>query len=157
MKRIIALALLFPVPLTAGMKENNTPPGFKLRIDAQLELTDKNGVVIPSQIIKAEVGRLVTLCKPDGFKYNGQITEIEEAEDYLKVYGKILNVPDSNFGFAMSKGGIFTGAILEKQDNRTYVLEFSDKHKGFVFVRSFKHDKPAASNKKKSSEKIVRF
>jgi hypothetical protein len=155
MKKIIARALLLSVPAEAGIQQDSTPPGFKLQIAPQLELTDKNGVVIPSQVIKAEVGRLVALCKTDGFRYDGQITEIEESDDYLKVYGKILNVPDTNFGFAMFRGGVFAGAILEKEDNRTYVLEFSDKHKGFVFVRSFKHNKPVASNKKKAPGKLA--
>jgi len=154
MKRILALFLLLPLQCVAGLKEDKLPPGFKLRIAAQLELTDKNGVVIPAQVVKSEVGMLVTLSRPDGFRYDGQITEIEESDTYLKVYGKIFNVPETNFGFAMAKGGIFTGAVLEKQDNRTYVLEFSDAHKGFVFMRSYKHDKPSASNRKKYKKTV---
>jgi len=148
MKRIISLLLLAPSIGLATAKEKEVIPGLNLRIEAQLQLTDKNGIVIPSQIIKSIVGQLATIYRTDGFKYDVQITEIEESDEYLKVYGKVLNVEDASFGFAMARGGNFAGAIIEKKENKTYVLEFSAAHKGFIFVRSYKHDKPFAEHKK---------
>ena len=148
MKRLLPLLLLLPSTGMAIAKEREVIPGLKLRIEAQIQLTDKNGVAIPSQIIKAIVGQLATIYRTDGFKYDAQITEIEESDDQLKVYGKALNTEDTNFGFVMARGGHFAGAIVEKKDNKTYVLEFSEAHKGFIFVRSYKHDKPAAGYKK---------
>jgi hypothetical protein len=154
MKRLLPLLLLLPSTGLAIVKERDVIPGLQLRIEAQIQLTDKNGVAIPSQIIKAVVGRLAVIYRTDGFKYDVQITEIEESDEYLKVYGKALNTEDTNFGFVMAKGGSFAGAIVERKDNKTYVLEFSEAHKGFIFVRSYKHDKPSADYKVEKNENI---
>lgn len=154
MKRLLSLLLLLPSTGTAITKEKEIIPGLKLRIEAQVQLTDKQGVVIPNQLIKALVGQLATIYRTDGFKYDVQITEIEESSEQLKVYGKILNVEDGNFGFVMAKGGHFAGALLEKKENKTYILEFSEEHKGFVFVRSYKYDKPSAKYKVEGTDRI---
>jgi hypothetical protein len=145
---IAAAILAVPSLCLAGVKaEEQIIPGLKLRIDSECYLTDKNGVAIPEQIIGVAVGKLVALYRTDGFCYHGQVTEIEEGADFYKVYGKILNCEDSGFGFALHKGGFFSGAIRERQANITYVLEYSPAHKGFVFIRSYKHDKPLAGSK----------
>lgn len=155
MKKTIAILLMYPTVCFCGIKEQDIIPGLKLRLDNQLQITDKNGVVLPNQIIGATVGKLVSLYRTDGFKYDGQITEIEESAEYLKVYGKFLNVEDANFGFIIAKGGHFAGAIIEKKENKIYVLEFSATHKGFIFIRSFKHDKPSAKNEIEESWSII--
>lgn len=155
MKRTIAILLACPAMCFSGIKEQDIIPGLKLRLDAQLQVTDKNGVALPNQIVAATVGKLVTVYRTDGFKYDGQITEIEESSEYLKVYGKFLNVEDSSFGFVLAKGGHFAGAIVERKENKTYVLEFSAEHKGFIFVRSFKHDKPSAKNETEEACSVI--
>jgi hypothetical protein len=144
MKAIAAILLLLGAQTTdAGIKsEEKIIPGLKLRIEGEVPLTDNNGVVIPSQIIKMQVGKLVSIYRTDSFCYRGQVTEIEESAETLKVYGQILNVPGSKFGFVMARGGQFAGAIIESKENKTYVLEFSLPHKGFIFMRSTKHEKP---------------
>jgi hypothetical protein len=145
MKAIVTtLLLLGAQTLDAGIKtEEKIIPGLKLRIEGEIPLTDNNGVVIPSQVIKLEVGKLVSMYRTDLFCYKGQITEIEESAEALKIYGKILNVPESRFGFILARGGNFAGAIVEgDENNRTYVLEFSPSHKGFVFIRNTKYEKP---------------
>jgi hypothetical protein len=145
MKTIPALLLLLGAQtLDAGIKaEEKTIPGLKLRIEGEVPLTDNNGVVIPSQVIKAQVGKLVSIYRTDLFCYKGQITEIEESDEALKIYGKILNVPESRFGFILAKGGQFAGAVVEgNENNRAYVLEFSPSHKGFIFIRNSKYEKP---------------
>lgn len=148
-----ALFLLLPSMSFGGVKtEEQIIPGLKLRIDNEHYLTDKNGLVLPEQVIKVAVGKLVAIYRTDGFCYHGQVTEIEEGPDFYKVFGKVLNSEDTGFGFAINKGGYFSGAIRERKDNVTYVLEFNPVHKGFVFVRSYKHDSPSASAKKNKEE-----
>lgn len=115
--------------------------GHKLTLTQEEYLTDKQGVAIPEQIAKAVVGKLVKIYRPDGFCYNGKITEIEESNDLLKVYGDVLNVESARFGFALAKGGKFAGAVLDKNSDTVYVLEFSAIHKGFVLKRSYRYDK----------------
>lgn len=147
MKQTLAILWLLTATSSAGIKEQETIPGLKLRLEAQLHITDKHGVVQPSQVASALVGQLVVIYRTDGFKYDAQVTEIEEREDMLKIYGRMLNVEDSSFGFVMHKGGTFAGAIVERKNERTYALEISPEHKGYIFVRTTKYDKPSASNK----------
>ena len=144
MKQSILVTALFLVAgaIDAGViAERTRVPGFKLQLAEEEYLTTEYGVVIPAQVAKLEIGRAVKFYRTDGFCYRGRINEIEEAETYYKVYGSINNKENTQFGFAMVKGGIFTGAVVEKEGGVVYVLEFSDAHKGYVFVRSFKHEK----------------
>jgi hypothetical protein len=41
----------------------------------------------------------------------------------------------------LAKGGILAGAVVERKNSKTYVLEFSENLKKFILVRSFKNDK----------------
>lgn len=134
---------MLPSLAFATIKERPTIPGLALRIEGQLHYSDEHGVILPSQIIKSIAGQLVTFRRTDGFKYDAQITEIEESDDYLKVYGKILNVEEANFGFVMARGGNFAGAVLEKKNQKTYVLKFSEPHKGFILELNNSYNKPA--------------
>jgi hypothetical protein len=148
-----ALLLMIPSMCPGGIKaEEQIIPGLKLRIDNEHHLTDKNGLVLPAQVINVTVGKLVAIYRTDGFCYHGQVTEIEEGPDFYKVFGKVLNSEDTGFGFAINKGGYFSGAIRDRKDNVTYVLEFNPIHKGFIFVRSYKHDSPSAKNKTNKEE-----
>jgi hypothetical protein len=147
MKYTISL-FLYPAMLMAGMsvdKPAPTIPGLRLLLEQETFLTDKTGVAIPNQIINVPIGKSVILYRTDGTCYKGTVTEIEEGDNYFKLYGKINNLDEgASFGFIMAKGGNFAGAIIEKKSNKTYVLEFSSEHKGFVFVLSTKYDKPSA-------------
>lgn len=154
---LFALCLCTPA-VFAGIKPNEqTQPDLKLRIEGTTYLTDRQGLVIPEQVINVTVGRLVAIYRTDGFCYSGQITEIQEAPGVYKIFGKILNTDDpaAGFGFAINKGGFFSGAIREQKSNVTYVLEFNPIHKGFIFVRSTKYDKPSAETKEKSDYQVI--
>ena len=137
---------LFPVLLFAGISVDMTKPvpGFKLQLEQETFLTDKYGVNIPAQIIQVPIGKSVVIYRTDGTCYKGIITEIEEGEGFYKIYGKMNDLDETSFGFVMARGGNFAGALIEKKTNKTYVIEFSPEHKGFVFVRSTKYDKPSA-------------
>jgi hypothetical protein len=112
-----------------------------LTLDQEYQITDSFGVVIPGQLVYAKAGNTVKIKRTDGFVYTGKITDIQEEEGSFKVYGQIDNVDDSFFGFSIAKGGVFAGAIVERAANKTYVLEFSLEHKGYIFLRTLKYDK----------------
>lgn len=140
---LIASMLVFSCSAIAGLNKDKSQdvPGFKLQLEQESYLTDKNGVAIPEQIIRLKVGKTVRIYRPDGFCYGGEVTEIEEAEGLFKVYGNVLNAEGVRFGFALAKGGKFAGAIIDKANDTVYVLEFSAEHKGFILRRSYKYDK----------------
>jgi hypothetical protein len=115
-----------------------------LQINQEVLLTDTTGVINVRQISSVEVGKQVKIYRTDGVAYTGKVTEIEESSTSYKVYGTITNVADAYFGFSLIKGGTFVGAVVEQASNSTYVAEFSLEHKGFILLRSFKHDRPGA-------------
>ena len=110
--------------------------GLRLKLATEKYFTDTNGVFHISQLISAPVGNLVRIYRTDGDYYTGQITEIEETPEYFKIYGNVLNKDNTQFGFALAKGGIFAGAIVEKGKDRVYTVEFSIAHKGFILQRA---------------------
>jgi hypothetical protein len=129
--------------LFAGLvmdKNSNSVPGFKLELEEQVHLTDTAGVLIPKQLINAPVGKKVKIYRTDGFCYDGMVTAIEESDDVFKIYGTIYNNKDTQFGFVLAKGGIFAGAVVD--NDKVYAVEFSEALKGFILVRSYKHEKP---------------
>lgn len=136
----ILLSLSLAVQSLAGF---NTVPGFKLQLDEESLFTDKTGILIPDQIIKTPIGRLVKIYRTDGFCYSGRVTSIEEGDGFYKIYGSINNVENAQFGFALIKGGIFAGAIIERKDPKIYSVEFSESHKGFILLRNYKYEIPS--------------
>jgi hypothetical protein len=141
--KIIAITILM---LSSIISDNSSPqnspsPNYGPRLDVEHYLSDTTGIILPSQIIKCTIGDLIKIYRPDGFYYTGKITELEEGEGIFKIYGQINNVEDAGFGFILAKGGILAGAIVERKNSKTYVLEFSENLKKFILVRSFKNDK----------------
>jgi hypothetical protein len=110
--------------------------GLRLKLATEKYFTDTNGVFQVSQLISAPVGNLVRIYKTDGEYYTAQITEIEESSEFFKIYGNVLNKDNARFGFALAKGGVFAGAIVEKGADRVYTVEFSVAHKGFILQRA---------------------
>lgn len=120
-------------------------PEFRFKIDLEKQLTNELGVVGPAQVAACQVGDHVIIRKEDGVIYKGKVTEIEETQDMIKIYGDLYDKENElNFGFIMAKGGTFAGAIVNKKKNKVYVLEFSIEQKGYVFRESLVHRKPEA-------------
>ena len=140
------LSLFFIVASSTlgGIAKKDEVPGYKLQLAEETYLTDKNGVASPGQIINVQLGRSVRLYRTDGFCYTGQVTEIEESADTYKVYGSISNVDGGRFGFVLAKGGVFAGAVLDVKNDIVYVMEMSALYKGYVLVRSFRHNKDSS-------------
>ena len=136
---LFASSLLFAGAITD--KSKSAVPGYGLKLGLESYLTSTTGILSPAQIINTPIGSMIKIYRTDGFCYQGQVTQIEETDEYFKIYGTITNVPNTGFGFALAKGGIFAGAVVERNDSKVYTVEFSELHKGYVFVRSTKHER----------------
>lgn len=145
MKLLSALLLLsnlcLPINTDAGIK----PALPKLSIDVYKTVSDAQGVVQPQLLAVLVVGDLIKFSRADGFEYSGKITDIQETPESLKIYG-VCNDENINFGFALIKGGIFAGAVIDKKQTEVYTLEFSAAHKGYVLIKNFKHSKNSNIN-----------
>jgi len=146
-KTTTALCFIVANMVFAGMtqeQESGVVTGFKLQLGQEAYLTDVYGKADPARIVQTPIGKSVRIYRADGFCYTGTVTEIEDGETYFKIYGTINNVPDTRFGFVLAKGGIFAGAVVEKENEKTYALEYSEAHKGYVLCRSTKYNKQGA-------------
>ena len=142
-----AFYLALVTTVLAGINQEQKPatvPGFKLQLNQEAYFTDIHGKADPNIIVHTPIGKSVRIYRTDGFCYTGMITEIEDGETYFKIYGTIHNIPGGRFGFVLAKGGVFAGAIVEEDKEKTYVLEYSAAHKGYVLIRSTKYNKPQA-------------
>lgn len=143
----IGLYLIAVTRSLAGIQQDqdlSRVTGFKLQLDAEAYFTDVSGMADPNRMIHTPIGKNVRIYRTDGFYYTGTVTEIDEGESHFKIYGTIHNVPGAKFGFAMVKGGLFAGAVIEPEQENTYVLEYSEAHKGYVLTKSNKYNKPRA-------------
>ena len=125
-----------------GMTQQKETTNKHITLDQESYFTDENGKADPARIINTPIGKLVKIYRPDGFCYTGKVTEIEESDTVFKIYGTVLNVEGAQFGFVLAKGGVFAGAVVESDKDNTYVLEYSDAHKGYALFRSSKYGKP---------------
>ena len=117
--------------------------GAKLQLQSEIHFTDTNGVAIVAAIASSEVGKNVKIYKTNKEYYTGIITSVTEDSTSLRVFGDILNVPNASFGFTLAKGGIFAGAVVEKDTNKTYVLELDSSYKGYILQLTNRYDKPS--------------
>ena len=144
---ILALAFTVQTSLGSLKTEEKTPPLIKLpdlnklKLNQEIFLTDTNGVVNPKTVMLLQVGDNVKVYRPDGTLYTGLVTETKEGDDTLQIFGKFNNVQDVSFGFVLAKGGVFAGAIVDTKNDKTYTLELSVPHKGYIFLYSFKYEK----------------
>lgn len=133
---LLTFSLVCSADLNAGLR-NGLP---EISIDLYKHVSDSQGVLQPGLLASLSVGNLVKFTRADGFQYSGKITEIEETPESLKLYGE-CDDNNTNFGFAMIKGGIFAGAVINKKDSEVYTLEFSQAHKGYILLKNYKHSK----------------
>jgi hypothetical protein len=136
--RFLILMMMLTTTLCGGILSN------QLELNPNQFLTDQNGVLILNQVITVPIGKSVKIYRPDGFCYTGKVTAIEEENsNFFKIYGTIDNVEDCHFGITLAKGGIVAGAIVERTAKKTYVLEYQNEHKGFVFLFTTKYEIPS--------------
>ena len=98
-------------------------------------------------ILTAQVGQTICLHLPDGTEYKGVIIRREEAwKESVKIIGELFNKEEQcGFGLYLTYEGQLQGAIVFKASQRTYVVEYDEASKAFVF-KFQKSDKPLAIN-----------
>ena len=136
MKKIIILACASALFFNCTLKGSIEP---KLSLDQEIHLSTKDGVIKAAAIARTGAGSYVKFYRPDGSFYTGIVNLLKEEDGIFEIQGTITNCK-ANFGFKIAKGGIFVGAVVEHEAKKTYVLEFSLPHKGFILVESIKYN-----------------
>lgn len=139
MKNILISLVLMMSSGFAGV--TTEPKRLEFRLNQTIHLTDLNGLALPQAVAGVKLGDLIQINKVDKSSLTGQVTEIEETDSSLKVTGNIHNEKDTVFSFRLIKGGVFVGAIVDRENKKVFTLEFSPEYNGYVFVYSFLHSK----------------
>ena len=149
MKTIITLIVsLFC--LTSIAAEPNVVP--ILSIEQQIYITDNNGVLNANNIIRLKPLDNIKFYLSDGTEIIALVTKTEEInKEVFKVFGDVQNKNNSGFGFVLTKDGIFAGAVVFRDGDIVYTVEYSEEAKGHMLVKSKnKKNEKLAHNKKKS-------
>ncbi len=138
---LILLALLTSMPLALAGANKQTSVR-KLELTGEMSITDDNGVVIPKLVLSLTAGNVIKIKRTDGFEYQGVVAEVEESKNMIRIFGYMTNSKKTHFGFIIAEKGQFVGAIIDEAKDETYVMEFIEAAKGFVFVREIVAKKP---------------
>lgn len=114
-----------------------------LSIEQEIYLSDKNGVVNIGNIIKLKPTDNIKFYLSDGTELTGLVTETQEYnKEMIKVFGDIQNKPNTGFGFVLAKEGtlakesIFAGAVVFRDTDETYTVQYSEAAKGYMLIKS---------------------
>jgi hypothetical protein len=130
MKSILACLLLLTAVSTAGIELRPA-----LSLDQEHYLTTTTGIINPNEIIKAAVKDLIVLYLPDGTKFSGVITKAEfKTEDKFECFGEFHSHDNAGFGFVLTKGGVFAGAIVMRNTDTVYCVGYSEAMQGYVLI-----------------------
>jgi len=121
-------------PSTFATTEKYIPA---IQLEAEIYLTDKTGLAIPSSIIRLKPIDNIKIYLPDGTELKGIVTSTEDINrQVFKVFGDIQNKPNTGFGFVLTKDGIFAGAVVFRDTDVTYTLNYSEEAKGFILIKA---------------------
>ena len=96
----LAIALFTATNLIANERAAIIPI---LSIDQQVFISDNNGVLNPSIIIRLKPSDNIRFVLSDGTELIGLVKETEEVnKELFKVFGEIQNKPNTGFGFFSS-------------------------------------------------------
>lgn len=121
----------------AGISVDKPKETFPLKIDQETYITDKSGVLNPSNIISLVPSNLIKFYMTDGTMFTGIVKEIETSDKQIfKIYGEIMNKQNAGFGFVLTSEGVFAGAVVIRNSEETYTVQYSRQANGYVLVRA---------------------
>lgn len=131
---IAALISALFVSSLAG-EDVDDPVKRPLRLDMFKPLTDSTGHVIVSSILQLRVGDFICMHLPSGKELNGRVYRREETPgESIKVYGELHGGESSGFGVIITAKGVIAGAVLFRESNRTFVIDYIQSAKAYMFI-----------------------
>jgi len=159
LKTQLVIALLATSNLVADERGVITPV---LSIDQQIFISDNNGVMNPASIIRLKPADNIKFILSDGTELIGIVKSTEEVnKEMFKVFGDIQNKPNTGFGFALVKQGtfstepVFAGAVVFRDTEETYTVQYSEEAKGFMLIKSKGKKSETKTTKKNSKNSLT--
>jgi hypothetical protein len=133
--RNILFFLTFSTTLFAGLKQKETDelkyPSLSLK--QENFISDSQGVLNPNLLGDLRPGHIVLFYLPDGTKISGLVKKIEsDSNKIFKLFGDALNQKNCGFGFVIADNDIFAGALVFRDEDKTYTVKYSEILKGFI-------------------------
>jgi hypothetical protein len=124
------------MPLQAGIDKSYP---YKLKLDEIKQGTDTRGVLNFEVVMRLSIADTVQFVLPSGQQVIGIVKtlEVSESEESLRIYGDILNSKNSKFGFVFTKRGDIAGAIVFKDEEKTYVVRPNNTLQGYTFTLEY--------------------
>jgi hypothetical protein len=142
MKKVLLLIAgslgMFCVISSGELKVSEKPNvPYALKLDQEVNVTDNRGVLIPAAILGLNPSETVKITLTDGTVILGVVktTEVINKKIY-KVFGDVINGDNAGFGFGMAEDGTFGGAVVYRNSEVVYKIQYSDSLKGYIFVRN---------------------
>lgn len=155
----LVIALLATSNLVADERGVITPV---LSINQQIFISDNNGVMNPASIIRLKPADNIKFVLSDGTELIGIVKSTEEVnKEMFKVFGDIQNKPNTGFGFALVKQGtfstepVFAGAVVFRDTEETYTVQYSEEAKGFMLIKSKGKKSETKTTKKNSKNSLT--
>lgn len=131
---------LTSIILTSTIIYSNSYAGFnkiiKKDIKNQINITTDKGIIDPNLVLNLEPENNIKIVTVDNNIFNCVVKTVKyENNTTCKIFGDVMNRENSAFGFAISKNGSFAGAIMFKNEDYLYLVEYLDQNQGFVFVK----------------------
>jgi hypothetical protein len=128
----------------AGMNKDTSKDVQKevsplLSIDEEHPIGDDTGKVNPNLIIGLKTKDIIKIILQDKTILTGIVTESQQINgDIVKIFGEITNKKNSGFGFALTKAGIFAGAVVFRDEDITYTLQQNKEDGAYYLTRQLK-------------------
>lgn len=133
--QIMFLSLLTSTVMATPEKYIRPP----ISLEQEIYISDKTGLMNPNNIIRLKPRDNIKIYLPDGTELNGLVTKTEDINrEIFKVFGDVQNHPNTGFGFVLTKDGIFAGAVVFRDTDITYKLEYSEEAKGYILIKNVK-------------------
>ena len=130
-KYILYFLALLVLPLNAGITK---APFTTLSLDEVKQGSSRTGILNLDLIMHLQVGEKVQLYTNTGESFTCLVKEyiVLEKEEQVRIYGDLLNKDNGSFGFGFSKKGEVAGAIVLRNEKKTYTAKFNSACKGFL-------------------------
>jgi len=128
----------------AGMNKDTSKDTPKevfplLSLDENHPIGDDTGKVNPNLIIRLKAKDIVKIILQDKTVLTGIVTESQEINgDIVKIFGEITNKKNSGFGFALTKAGVFAGAVVFRDEDITYTLQQNKEDGAYYLIKQLK-------------------
>ena len=110
--------------------------GPRLTIDQEHLISNEQGLLLPNEIIKLKAGDVIKLYFSNGAFLTAVVkTSQFQTPDKFECYGESITHENTGFGFVLTKDGVFAGAVVMRNSDVIYKIQYSSQLNGFMLYK----------------------